>query len=628
MNSTSVLVEWTVDDDSPVTMYISLDNATWILADTLDNHTFTGLDEVETVLWVRAVDAAGNENVTNVTVTIDVTLPELTITSPADDSINSTGNVIVNWTVVETNPWNAEVSVDGGAWVDIGTVEGHEFTGLDDGLRSLSVRIVDAAGNVNQSSVNVMVDTTPPEIDIVSPQEGANINSTEVFVDWIITDALPVSVNISTDGSTWLDADTPDNHTFTGLGEGPHVLWVRAIDEAGNVNVTSVTVVVDLTAPLLNITSPADGSLNNTGTVVVNWTVVEDNEWTAEVSVDGGAWTDIGKILGYEFTGLAEGERNLSVRVTDTAGNFNQSSVDVMVDTSEPELDITSPTDGFYTNASTVLVEWTVDDATDVTVGISYDGTTWSLADTAVGHTFDLVEGANVLWVRAVDALGHENVTSITVNMDTVAPQLTITSPAAGSIHSTGTVSVTWAVVDENDWTAEVSVDGITWTPIGMVNTHAFTSLADGSHTLYVRVIDDAGNSNVSTVNVNVDKTPPVAVAGEDRTVDPGTAVIFDGSDSTDNVAVTNYTWTFTYSGQTLNLEGVSPSFTFNEAGTYTVTLTVRDAAGNEDTDTMTVTVTAEEEEEEESVCFGVLVFAITAVLVLPVFMVRRFRIV
>ena len=86
------------------------------------------------------------------------------------------------------------------------------------------------------------------------------------------------------------------------------------------------------------------------------------------------------------------------------------------------------------------------------------------------------------------------------------------------------------------------------------------------------------------------DLEDPVADAGADRTVDRG-SVTFDGSGSTDNIAITNYTWTFTYDGSTQTLYGVAPSFEFVILGTYVITLNVTDDYANYDTDTVTFIV-------------------------------------
>ena len=84
---------------------------------------------------------------------------------------------------------------------------------------------------------------------------------------------------------------------------------------------------------------------------------------------------------------------------------------------------------------------------------------------------------------------------------------------------------------------------------------------------------------------------PPVADAGADVLISLGSEVMFDSSDSSDDVAITGYTWTFMYNGSEVSLEEASPSFTFWTEGTYVVTLNVTDAQGGYDTDTMTVTV-------------------------------------
>ncbi|MCK4267049.1 MAG: right-handed parallel beta-helix repeat-containing protein, partial [Thermoplasmata archaeon] len=86
------------------------------------------------------------------------------------------------------------------------------------------------------------------------------------------------------------------------------------------------------------------------------------------------------------------------------------------------------------------------------------------------------------------------------------------------------------------------------------------------------------------------DKTSPTANAGPDQWVDEDTLVWLDGSGSNDNVAISNYEWTFDDGGPVL-LTGVNPSYTFNEPGTYIVTLNVTDAAGYWDTDTCVIYV-------------------------------------
>jgi hypothetical protein len=88
------------------------------------------------------------------------------------------------------------------------------------------------------------------------------------------------------------------------------------------------------------------------------------------------------------------------------------------------------------------------------------------------------------------------------------------------------------------------------------------------------------------------DILPPVADAGPDRTVDEDTLVTFDGSGSSDNVGVVNFTWTINSFYIVHNvMYGPSPSFTFNQPLVYQIILRVTDAAGNWHEDDMNLTV-------------------------------------
>jgi hypothetical protein len=87
------------------------------------------------------------------------------------------------------------------------------------------------------------------------------------------------------------------------------------------------------------------------------------------------------------------------------------------------------------------------------------------------------------------------------------------------------------------------------------------------------------------------DTQAPMARGGLDRAVIESTTVTFDGSASTDNIGIVNYTWTLT-DGTLQTLYGSSPIYTFNNVGNFEISLSVADAADNTDTDTMWVNVT------------------------------------
>lgn len=123
----------------------------------------------------------------------------------------------------------------------------------------------------------------------------------------------------------------------------------------------------------------------------------------------------------------------------------------------------------------------------------------------------------------------------------------------------------------------------------GEVTQHTFPG--PGLYTVTLTVRDASGKFHSDTMNVTVlDTTSPVAEAGDEWTAIQGQEVRFDGSGSTDNIGVVNYTWTFT-DVESQTLYKTYPRYSFKYVGTYNITLTVRDAVGLIDTDWLIVNV-------------------------------------
>jgi len=193
------------------------------------------------------------------------------------------------------------------------------------------------------------------------------------------------------------------------------------------------------------------------------------------------------------------------------------------------------------------------------------------------------------------------NVTDLSDNWDTdtvVITVLDITPPIANASRTPQTVNEdTVVTLDGSASVDNVGVVGYTWTfedvtPKTLTEERpTYTFNNPGDYTVTLNVTDAAGYWDTDTVVITVlDVTPPVANAGLDQTVKEDTLVTFDGSGSTDNVAIVDYTWTFVdVTLQTLT--GVDPAYIFNTPGVYTVTLNISDAAGNWDTDTAVITV-------------------------------------
>jgi PKD repeat protein len=127
--------------------------------------------------------------------------------------------------------------------------------------------------------------------------------------------------------------------------------------------------------------------------------------------------------------------------------------------------------------------------------------------------------------------------------------------------------------------------DGTTGTGEAPQHTYAAT----GSYTVTLNVTDDTGHTGTTIGTVDVEAAPaPTAsfTAGAQFLT-----ASFDGSGSSDvDGTIAAYAWNF---GDSTTGTGVTPQHTYAAAGTYTVTLTVTDNAGNTGSTTGTVTVTS-----------------------------------
>ena len=104
----------------------------------------------------------------------------------------------------------------------------------------------------------------------------------------------------------------------------------------------------------------------------------------------------------------------------------------------------------------------------------------------------------------------------------------------------------------------------------------------------------DPGGNELYTATKNVtvdDNDPPIANAGTDMIIEQYTFVTFDGTNSSENIGLLNFTWQFFYNGDEIMRFGREFSFYFDKSGNYSILLTVTDGSGNTAEDVINVTV-------------------------------------
>jgi hypothetical protein len=102
-------------------------------------------------------------------------------------------------------------------------------------------------GQFNSKKFNVFFDKTMPSIKIISPQNNAIINSSNVVVSYDANDNYLIDhFELMLDNKTWLNNQLNNSFSFN-LTNGLHEVKVKAIDLAGNEAIDSVSFTVNLT---------------------------------------------------------------------------------------------------------------------------------------------------------------------------------------------------------------------------------------------------------------------------------------------------------------------------------------------------------------------------------------------
>jgi hypothetical protein len=287
-------------------------------------------DEGPHTLVAQAADWAGATQTTlfPVTFTLDaappvVTLDTSTLTA-ADTWQPQSGILRFNGAATDTVGLAAvQVSVDDGEFVDATFGDGLWQTALhvpDPEGRSLAVtvRAIDLAGRVTQTGHNVLSDLSAadaPDTAIISAPPAASSAVTATFHFTATAGGRAVATfACSLDGGDYAPCSSP--WTYTDLSKGDHTFRVRAIDSAGNPDLTPASHAWRIDASALDATitgGPTDPSTSRSAAFTFT-----GNGAGFECSLDGAAFAACASPQ--TFTELAYGEHTFAVRSHDGAG--------------------------------------------------------------------------------------------------------------------------------------------------------------------------------------------------------------------------------------------------------------------------------------------------------------------
>ncbi|HAT3924295.1 TPA: Ig-like domain-containing protein [Citrobacter amalonaticus] len=577
------------------TVQISLDGgATWQNVTVIGNSwTFDDgrtLAEGTYDYWVRVIDTAGNVGETaHQQVTIDLTPPDAATTVTVDRISSDTGadnNDFLTQSRVFTVEGSlgaplaagevVQISLDNGVtWITT-TVTGTQWHFDDnrilaDGDYLYMLRVVDAAGNVGATTsqrVTVDNDVSWPTIqfDSVSNDTGVSgsdfiTSDTTLTIQGSLSKALrgDEHLMISVDGgATWVEATVNGTGwSFTDprvLADGDHTWQVKVVDDAGNMGgaVSSVTVTVDTTPPVITLNTVAFDDVVNTAEQQAGQTIsgtsdagqgsivtVTFNGHSYLATVDAsGNWSVL--VPASDFNGLPDGDYTIKATVNDKAGNTVDINHDVTLSREVPTITIDTLSMDDVINAAEHGVPLTISGTTNAPVGqmvtITLGGKTYHAVVDSNGQwscvvsstdVAALVDGtAYIVNAEVSNAIGNSSNSMHVVNVDLTAPGQTISIDSVqgdSGLSASDFVTNTNQVVLEGSLsaplgsgeTAQISLDGgATWIDL-VVNGSSWSyadgrTLADGSYQYLVRVIDAAGNvGSLDSQAIRVDTTPP-----------------------------------------------------------------------------------------------------------------------
>jgi hypothetical protein len=332
-------VYFTVDSEAPLILLVSPTNtayastsvplefvvyepAFWIgysLDDQMNvtvegNITLADLSEGEHTITVYANDTAGHMGSSEtVNFTVDSVPPTIQLLSPENKTYDST-TIPLTFTVSETTSWIG-YSLDNQANV---TIAGNTILiGLSEGPHTITVYANDTAGNTGYSTIYFTIDTTPPTITILSP-ENKIYGTTYVQLSFTVDEEVSWMA-YSLDGQARVTIT--ENVTLT-IPDGLHYVVVYANDTAGNMIASNpVYFTVDSVPPTIQLLSPENKTYDST-TIPLTFTVSETTSWIG-YSLDNQANVTIaGNTI---LIGLSDGPHTITVYASDTAGNTGYS---------------------------------------------------------------------------------------------------------------------------------------------------------------------------------------------------------------------------------------------------------------------------------------------------------------
>ncbi|WP_458305909.1 Ig-like domain-containing protein [Enterobacter hormaechei] len=611
-------------------------NGSWTL--NVPAADLAGLTDGSVTVTASVSDKAGNPASVDHTLTVDVTVPAVTIhTVAGDDVINvaehnqaqiisgsATGAAAGDTVTVTIGGQSYTTVLDAAGNWSVG-VPANVISGLSDGSVTVTASVTDAAGNTGSGTHNVTVDTGLPSVsfnaisddNVLNAVEkgqdlsvnGTSANLAEGTVVTVTLNGKNYSATTAADGTWSLTVPAAD---LSGLGEASYTLSATATNGVGNSISTTANLLVDTALPTVTINTVAGDNVINAAEVAAGQTITgkvanADIGNTVTVNIGGNTYTaTVQSDLTWSvnvpesvLTALGNGDLTVSATVTNDHGNTGTGERDITIDASLPGLRVDTVAGDDVINSiehgQNLIVTGSSDGlAAGTTLTVTVNGKTYAASVLADGTWSAAIPAADVgalaagtvtVTVAGQSAAGNPVSISHDVTVDLAAVAISIDAIATDDVINAAekgadlVLSGSTSNVEENQ-TVTVTFGGKTYT--AKVD-------ADGNWTATVPSSDLAGlkdgdaSVQVSVTNVNGNS----ASAGREYSVDataPTVTIdtvagdnVINGSEAAAGVAISGTTTAEVGQTVTVNLGGNSYTAQVQQGGVWSINVPAAD---------------------------------------------------
>ncbi len=611
-------------------------NGSWTL--NVPAADLAGLTDGSVTVTASVSDKAGNPASVDHTLTVDVTVPAVTIhTVAGDDVINvaehnqaqiisgsATGAAAGDTVTVTIGGQSYTTVLDAAGNWSVG-VPANVISGLSDGSVTVTASVTDAAGNTGSGTHKVTVDTGLPSVsfnaisddNVLNAVEkgqdlsvnGTSANLAEGTVVTVTLNGKNYTATTAADGTWSLTVPAAD---LSGLGEASYTLSATATNGVGNSISTTANLLVDTALPTVTINTVAGDNVINAAEVAAGQTITgkvanADIGNTVTVNIGGNTYTaTVQSDLTWSvnvpesvLTALGNGDLTVSATVTNDHGNTGTGERDITIDASLPGLRVDTVAGDDVINSiehgQNLIVTGSSDGlAAGTTLTVTVNGKTYAASVLADGTWSAAIPAADVgalaagtvtVTVAGQSAAGNPVTISHDVTVDLAAVAISIDAIATDDVINAAekgadlVLSGSTSNVEENQ-TVTVTFGGKTYT--AKVD-------ADGNWTATVPSSDLAGlkdgdaSVQVSVTNVNGNS----ASAGREYSVDataPTVTIdtvagdnVINGSEAAAGVAISGTTTAEVGQTVTVNLGGNSYTAQVQQGGVWSINVPAAD---------------------------------------------------